>query len=123
MTADVLAVLKELHKVCYLGQDRVFLGDGKLITSIKTAMKNAERRAGILNFGVHDLRPCAPTALRRAGVDNTIAMAIGHRSETMWRRYNTIDAADLQVAAAKGNTLITLGRDQQNDDSSNRVIS
>lgn len=39
MTADVLAALKELHKVRYLGQDRVFLPDGKLI---KTALEKAK---------------------------------------------------------------------------------
>jgi hypothetical protein len=43
MTADVLAALKELHKVRYLGQDRVFL---EPITSIKTALENAKSRAG-----------------------------------------------------------------------------
>jgi integrase len=73
MTADVLTALKELHKVRYLGQDRVFLRGGKPITSIKTALV------------ISRMRHCAATALRRAGVDNTTAMAIlGHRSERMW---------------------------------------
>lgn len=106
MTADVLAVFKELHKVRYLGQDRVFLRDGQPITSIKTALENARSRAKIDDFRFHDLRHCAATALRRAGVDNTTAMAIiGHQSERTWRRYNTVDATDLRAAAAKVNTL------------------
>ena len=76
-------------------------------------MKNAKRRAYITNFRFHDMRHCAATSLRRAGVDNTTAMAIiGHRSERMWRRYNTIDANDLRAAAAKVNTLITLTTEQ-----------
>jgi hypothetical protein len=47
MTADVHAAFKELHKVRYLGQDRVFLRDGAPITSIKTALKNAMSRANM----------------------------------------------------------------------------
>jgi integrase len=124
MTADVLATLKELHKVRYLGQDRVFLRDGKPITSVKTAMKNAKKRASITNFRFHDMRHCAATSLRRAGVDNTTAMAIiGHRSERMWRRYNTIDATDLRAAAAKVNTLITLTAEQSETSVANTAKS
>ena len=62
---------------------------------------------------LHDLRHCAATNLRRAGVDTTTAMKIiGHKSEQMHRRYNTIQTEDLHEAAAKlqryrANTLIT----------------
>jgi len=38
---------------------------------------------------------------------------IGHKSPQMWRRYNTIDAADLRAAAAKINTLITLASKEE----------
>jgi integrase len=47
MTADVLAALKHLHKVRYIGQDRVFLRNGEPVNSIKTGFRNAKRRAGI----------------------------------------------------------------------------
>jgi integrase len=124
LTADLLATLRELYKVRYLGQDRVFLRTGQPITSVRTAFENAKERAGIRDFRFHDLRHCAATALRRAGVDNTTAMAIiGHKSERMWRRYNTIDEHDLKAAAAKVNTLITLSQEQQNASAGNRAIS
>ena len=124
MTADVLAVLKDLHKVRYLGQDRVFLRDGESVTSVKTAFENAKDRAGIANFRFHDMRHCAATALRRAGVDNTTAMAIiGHKSPQMWRRYNTIDATDLRAAASKVNTLITLEAKRAEEAAANQAKS
>ncbi len=51
----------------------------------------------------------AATNLRRAGVDTMTAMKIvGHKSEPMHRRYNTVAPADLHQAAAKLNTYLTL---------------
>ncbi len=124
MTADLLEAFRELYKVRYLGQDRVFLRNGQPISDIRTAFSNAKERAGITDFRFHDLRHCAATALRRAGVDNTTAMTIiGHRSEKMWRRYNTIDERDLRAAASKMNTLITLAQEQQKSSVSNHAIS
>ena len=58
--------------------------------------------AGITNFRFHDLRHCASTNLRRAGVDTATAMKIvGHKSEKMWKRYNSIEEKDLTQAAQK----------------------
>lgn len=124
MTADLLAAFRELYKVRYLGQARVFLRNGQPISDIRTAFANAKERAGITDFRFHDLRHCAATALRRAGVDTTTAMTIiGHRSEKMWRRYNTIEEHDLKAAAAKMNTLITLAQEQQDASAANHAIS
>jgi integrase len=124
MTADLLATFRQLYKVRYLGQDRVFLREGKLMTDIRTAFENAKERAGITDFRFHDLRHCAATAFRRAGVDNTTAMSIiGHKSEKMWRRYNTIDETDLKAAAAKLNTVITLAQEQRTASAANTAIS
>ena len=60
------------------------------------------------------LTASASTNLRRAGVDTITAMMIvGHKSEQMHRRCNTIQPEDLHEAAAKlqkytANTVITL---------------
>ena len=80
----------------------------------RTAFAAACRRAGIKGLRLHDLRHTASTNLRRAGVDTMTAMKIvGHKSEQMHRRYNTIQPEDLHEAAQKferytANTLITL---------------
>jgi integrase len=57
-------------------------------------------RKGDGGFRFHDLRHCAATNLRRAGVDTTTAMQIvWHTSPRMWKRYNHIQEGDLTQAA------------------------
>ena len=92
---------------------RVFLYKGSPVTKLVTAYKAACRRAEITNLRLHDFRHTASTNLRRAGVDTATAMKIvGHKSERMHRRYNTIEPEDLhravgKLAAYQANTLIT----------------
>ena len=108
MTPDVRTMLQELSKVKSLTTNRVFLYKGRPLGEIKTAFKTAIKRAGIHDFKFHDLRHCAATNLRRAGIDTVTAMKIvGHSSEKMHQRYNNVSEADLLLAASKLNTLIT----------------
>jgi hypothetical protein len=43
MTADLLAMFGQLYKVRYLGQDQVFLREGKPMADIRTAFENAKQ--------------------------------------------------------------------------------
>ena len=114
MTHDVYETFVELHKERRLDTPRVFLYKGKPWKNPRTAFAAACRRAGIKALRLHDLRHTASTNLRRAGVDTMTAMKIvGHKSEQMHRRYNTIQPEDLHEAAKKlqkytANTVITL---------------
>lgn len=114
MTPDVFDTFVELHHERRLDTPRVFLYKGKPWKNPRTAFAAACRRAGITGLRLHDLRHCAATNLRRAGVDTMTAMKIiGHKSEQMHRRYNSIKSEDLHEAAAKlqrytANTVITL---------------
>jgi integrase len=109
LTPDVHVALVEIAKVRRLDTNRVFLYEGKPIHSIKTAFRTAVRKAGIRDLRFHDLRHCAATNLRRAGVDTVTAMKIvGHKSERMHKRYNSVQESDLLKAADKLNTYITL---------------
>lgn len=78
------------------------------------AFAAACRGAGIRKRRVHVFRHTASANLRRARVDTMTAMKIvGHKSEQMHRRYNTIQPEDLHEAAEKlqkytANTVITL---------------
>jgi integrase len=115
MTPAVYHVVSELWQERRLDTNRVFLYKEKSIQRIGTAFKAACRRAGITNLRIHDFRHTASTNLRRAGVDTATAMKIvGHKSDRMHRRYNTIEPDDLHKAAAKlhvfrTNTVITPG--------------
>jgi integrase len=107
LTPAVRLALGDLAKVRRLDTNHVFLYEGHPIKSIKTAFKTAKRVSGIEGFRFHDLRHCAATNLRRAGVDTATAMRIvGHKSEKMWKRYNAIDDKDLTRAAARLNTYL-----------------
>ena len=113
MTPDVYRIFSELWQERRLDTQRVFLYKDKPIRDVKTAFEKACRRAGITNLRLHDLRHMASTNLRRAGVDATTAMKIvGHKSERMHRRYNTVEPEDLrravsQLASYHANTVIT----------------
>jgi integrase len=106
-TPAIRSALTELAEIRRLNTNHVFLYEGKPIKSIKTAFNRAKRVAGVKNFRFHDLRHCAATNLRRAGVDTATAMKmVGHKSEKMWKRYNAIDEKDLQLAAARLHTYL-----------------
>lgn len=107
ITPAVRMALSDLAKVRRLDTIHLFLYEGHPIKSIKAAFKRAKRVAGVTAFRFHDLRHCAATNLRRAGVDMATAMRIvGHKSEKMWKRYNAIDEQDLTRAASRLNTYL-----------------
>jgi len=108
MTPAIHASLTELSKVRSLMTKRVFLYQGRPVREIKRAFHTAVRKAKIEDLRFHDLRHCAATNMRRAGVDTVTAMKIvGHKSEKMHRRYNNVAESDLLAAASKLNTYLT----------------
>jgi integrase len=93
LTEALLGLLKRTPKT--LGCPCVFTERGKRIIDIKTAFLKAVRAAGIKNFRFHDLRHCAVTNLRKAGVNDSVIMSIsGHKTYAMFKRYNRIDRKD-----------------------------
>ncbi|UVT21128.1 MAG: site-specific integrase [Nitrospira sp.] len=119
MTPQVKATLSQLAKVRDIAHKHVFVYQRNPVSEVKTAFKTACRKAGIENLRFHDLRHCAATNLRRAGVDTTTAMQIiGHKSPLMWKRYNSVAESDLLTAANKlnaylSNTVITPADDRE----------
>lgn len=119
MTPQVKGNLIELSKVRDIAHKHVFVYQRNPVCEVKTAFKTACKKAGIEDLRFHDLRHCAATNLRRAGVDTTTAMQIiGHKSPLMWKRYNSVVESDLLVAANKlstylSNTVITLAESSE----------
>ena len=108
LTPMVLEALRDLSKVRSLTCLYVFQFNGRPIKRIKRAFQTAVRIAGIANVRFHDLRHCAATNLRRAGVDTVTAMKIvGHKSEKMHRRYNSVSDGDLSTAARMLNSYLS----------------
>lgn len=99
--------LSTVNKVHQLHCPFVFLYEGQSIQGIKHSFGGAYKQVGIEKFCYHDLRHGAATNLRRAGVDTVMAMKIiGHKSEKMHRRYNSVSQADLTQTTQKLNSYL-----------------
>jgi integrase len=96
---EVRGMLERLGKVRSITHNLVFTYGGKPIKSIKVSLARALKRAKISDFRFHDLRHTFTTNVRRAGVDKTVIMKLtGHKTLSMFTRYNTVDEADAKQA-------------------------
>ena len=79
----------------------VFHRDGEKVAGINKVWKEATKQAGCPDLLLHDFRRAAVRNLDRAGVPQTVAMKItGHKTASVYRRYNIVNHKDLQNAAA-----------------------
>jgi integrase len=80
----------------------VFHRDGSPIKDFRGAWETACTDAGVPGKILHDFRRSAVRNLDRAGVSRSAAMAIvGHKTESIYRRYSIVDDGALRDAAAK----------------------
>lgn len=78
-----------------IGSPHVFTLRGKRILDIKKGFGMACGRAGVKDCHFHDLRHCAITNMRKAGVPDNVIMSIsGHKTTAMFRRYDAVDRTD-----------------------------
>jgi integrase len=81
---------------------RVFHRDGEPIKDFRGAFANACEAASCRGRILHDFRRTAVRNLERDGVSRSAAMAmVGHKTESIYRRYAIVDAGALRDAAAK----------------------
>jgi len=102
----VREILERVGKVRPISHNHGFTYHAKPLKSIKTALANALEKTGIKNFRFHDLRHTWTTNARRAGVDRTVIMKLtGHRTLSMFTRYNSVDEDDAKQALSGGSYL------------------
>ena len=93
----LIDLFRKVPKV--LGSPYVFNFRGHGLKDPKTAFLRACQRANITDFHFHDLRHCAVTNFRKAGVsDSTIMSISGHKTHAVFRRYDRIDRGDRKEA-------------------------
>jgi integrase len=101
-----------------LGSSYVFFFQGKRVKDPRNGFATACRKAGIGDFRFHDLRHCAVTNFRKAGVSDTVIMSIsGHKTYAVFRRYDRVDREDRKAALGRMagliDTVMTPGTNQQ----------
>jgi|GEM_PF-3360774 len=78
------------------------------VREIKRSFKRACRAAGIEDFRCHNLRHTFNTNMRKAGVDRSVIMKItGHKTMSMFERYNTVDGDDPIEACKRLDAFLT----------------
>ena len=103
MTGDFLAVMKkakELRDRDYPQCQYVCHRDGKPFNNLIHGWKSACKRVGLEERTFHDLRRTGIRNFVRAGVPETVVMKIsGHKTRSVFDRYNITSEEDLREAA------------------------
>jgi integrase len=99
---EVLEIIKRARSTRSLGCPFVFQHDGAKLPTFRKAWASACKASGLGRLVIHDLRRSAVRNLVRAGVSESVAMGFtGHKTRSIFDRYDILDKRDLEAASAK----------------------
>src|SRR5208282_2398900 len=102
LLGELLDIIERARERRRLDCPYVFHRDGNQIGDFLFSWNKAAAKAGLGKVLVHDLRRCAVRNLARSVGSEKVAMSItGHRTRSVFDRYNIVSEADLQQAVAK----------------------
>ena len=107
LSGELLDIIERARERRRLDCPYVFHRDGNQVGDFRFSWNKALAKAGLGKVLVHDLRRCAVRNLSRSGVSERVAMTItGHKTRSIFDRYNIVSEADLQHAVARVGTYL-----------------
>ena len=123
LAGEIMDLIRSLHSQRNLGCPYVFNRNGKRIKNIYNSWNSICAKIGLKGKLLHDFRRTAVRNLVRSGVNETVAMKItGHRTRSVFDRYNIVSEGDLKEAAIKQQAFVNALRPEEREEDGKKVI-